>query len=135
MLCKIDLETGEAKEYLASPIWKWGTYYEKIINNVLNGTYKTVTNIFNNNPKLLNFWWGMASGVIDLYASKTFVPEETLKLVNLMRHLIIRGTYHPFKGPVYDQDGNLRIENDDILDPDKILKMDWFVKGVEIMDV
>lgn len=134
MLCKIDLNTGEAKEYLASPIWKWGTYYEKIINNVLNGTYKTVTNIFNNNPKLLNFWWGMASGVIDLYASKTFVPEETLKLVNLMKHLIIRGTFHPFKGPVYDQEGNLRIENEAVLDPDKILKMDWFVKGVEIID-
>ncbi len=133
MLCKIDLETGQPKEYLASPIWKWGVYYEKILNNVMNGTYKTVTNIFNNNPKLLNFWWGMASGVIDLYASKTFVPRDTLKLVDLMRHLIIRGTFHPFKGPIYDKDGDLRIEHEMVPDPDRILKMDWYVEGVEIV--
>jgi len=134
MLCKVDLKTGNPKEYLASPIWKWGNYYEKILNNVLNGTYKAVTNIFNNNPKLLNFWWGMASGVIDLYASKTFVPRETLKLVDLMRQMIIRGAFHPFKGPIYDQEGVLRIDHDILPDPDRILKMDWYVEGVEIID-
>ncbi len=133
MLCKIDPETGKPKKYLASPIWKWGAYYEKILNNVLNGTYKTVTNIFNNNPKLLNFWWGMASGVIDLYASKTFVPRDTLKLVDLMRHLIIRGTFHPFKGPIYDQNSIIKIEEDMVPDPDSILKMDWYVEGVEVL--
>ncbi len=134
MLCRVDRETGDPIEYLASPIWNWGIYYEKILNNVLNGTYKAVTNIFNNNPKLLNFWWGMASGVLDLYASKTFVPRETLKLIDLMRQLIIRGTYHPFKGPIYDIDGDLRVEDEAIPDPDKILKMDWYVEGVEVIE-
>ncbi len=134
MLCEIDRETGEPLRYLASPIWNWGIYYEKILNNVLNGTYKAVTNIFNNNPKLLNFWWGMASGVVDIYASSTFVPRETLRLVKVMRELIIKGTFYPFRGPVYDQNGIVRIEEDVVPDPEVILKMDWFVEGVEVLD-
>ncbi len=134
MLCKIDTQTGEPIKYLASPIWNWGVYYEKILGNVLNGTYKAVTNIFNNNPKLLNFWWGMASGVIDIYASTTFVPRDTHKLIQLMRDLIIKGAFHPFKGPIYDQTGALKIERDELPDPDDILKMDWFVEGVEVIE-
>ncbi len=76
----------------------------------------------------------MASGVIDLYASKTFVPRDTLKLVDLMRHLIIRGTFHPFKGPIYDQNSIIKIEEDMVPDPDSILKMDWYVEGVEVFE-
>lgn len=133
MLCQVDRETGGTTAYLASPIWNWGNYYEKILSNILNGTYKAVTNIFNNNPKLLNFWWGMASGVIDIYASSTFVPAETLKLVNLMKNLIVGGAFHPFRGPISDAEGRIRIADDVVPDPEDILRMDWYVEGVELI--
>ncbi len=134
MLCTIDPETGQPDAYLASPIWKWGRYYEKILQNVLNGTYRAVTDMFNNNPKVINFWWGMASGVIDLYYSKSQLPKETIKMVQHFRKWMINGNWHPFMGPIYDQEGNLRYEEGQIPSAEEILTMDWFVEGVEVLD-
>ncbi|WDU83880.1 hypothetical protein [Caloramator sp. Dgby_cultured_2] len=47
--------------------------------------------------------------------------------------MVISNIYHPFTGPIYDNDGNLRIEPDEIATLDQILNMDWFVEGVEII--
>ena len=130
MLVDIDPETKQPVHYLAAPVWNWGVFYEKIVRDILNGTYGTINDIFNNS-KLVNFWWGMASGVIDIYFSKTHVPSETAKLVLLMKSLISNSGYHPFIGPIFDNTGNLRIEEDTTASLNDILKMNWFVENVE----
>lgn len=132
MLCIMDLNTGKPIHHLAAPVWHWGMFYEKIIKDILNDTFKNLTDIFNNNPKLVNFWWGMASGVLDIYYSYKYVPTETQKLLELMKKMIINNSYHPFTGPVYDNKGNLRIQNDRIASHEQILKMKWFVDNVEV---
>ena len=131
MLCSIDPVTKDPANYLAAPIWKWGDFYEKIISNVLSGTYIAVTNLFNDNPKLINFWWGMSSGVMDLYFSQTHVPIETQKTVMLFKKMIVAESFNPFSGPLYNNNGDIIIEKDEVLTPDDILNMKWFVKGVE----
>lgn len=130
MLVDIDPEGKQPVHYLAAPIWKWGAFYKKIVRDVLNGTYGTINDIFSNS-KLVNFWWGMDSGVIDLYYSKTHVPHETAKLVLLMKALISSNEYHPFIGPIYDNEGKLRIEDDSSASLNDILKMDYFVDNVD----
>lgn len=130
MLVDIDPKTKQPVHYLAAPVWNWGAFYEKIVRDILNGTYITIKDIFNN-PKLVNFWWGMDSGVIDIYFSKKQVPAETGKLVLLMKSLICNSGYHPFIGPVYDNTGKLRIEEDTTASLNDILSMNWFVENVE----
>lgn len=120
-------------KYLAAPIWRWGIFYEKILNSILNGSIKTISDLFNNTNRLVNFWWGIDSGVLDIYYSKDNIPLETQKLVEHMKRMVISNIYHPFTGPIYDNDGNLRIEPDEIATLDQILNMDWFVEGVEII--
>lgn len=132
MLCSIDPETHKPSQYLASPIWKWGMFYERIIRSILNGSYKRITQMYESNKKLMNFWWGMASGGIDIYYNKKHVPKETQKLLELMKKMIITGDYHPFTGPVYDTDGQLRIETDEVISTEDILSMDWYVDNVEV---
>lgn len=132
MLCTINKETHQAEKYLAAPIWHWGIFYEKIIRNVLNDTYKTVVDMFSSSSDMINFWWGMASGVLDLYCSTKYVPVETQKLIELMKKMLIENDYHPFTGPIYDKDGILRIENDDTASLDQILSMDWYVDNIEV---
>jgi Uncharacterized ABC-type transport system, periplasmic component/surface lipoprotein len=131
MLCSIDPDSGKPLHYLSAPVWHWGIFYEKIVKDILNDTYKTLNDIFTNNIKLVNFWWGMASGVLDIYYSKNHVPPETQKLIILMKTLISNNAYHPFTGPVYDNKGNLKIESDATSSYDDILKMDWFVDNVQ----
>lgn len=131
MLCAINRNTHQAEKYIAAPIWHWGVFYEKIISNILNDTFKTITDMFQSSSKLVNFWWGMAAGVLDIYYSRDFVPIETQKLVELMKRMIISSDYHPFTGPIYDSKGILRIENDSTASNEQILSMDWFVDNIE----
>ncbi|MCG8542564.1 MAG: BMP family ABC transporter substrate-binding protein [Clostridia bacterium] len=134
MLCTIDAKTKLPTQYLAAPIWKWGIFYEKILNSILNDSFKTIIDIFNNSSKLINFWWGMDTGVVDIYYSKSFVPLETQKLIELMKKTIISKEFHPFTGPIFDNEGNERIKAGDIAISDVTLNMDWFVDNVEIIE-
>jgi basic membrane protein A and related proteins len=131
MLCSIDKNTLLPDKYLAAPIWHWGVFYEKILHNILNGTLKTIGDMYSENAKMLNFWWGISSGVLDLYYSKEHIPEETQKLVLLMKKMIVDNAFHPFSGPIYDQQGALIIDTDEIASHEQILTMNWFVEGVE----
>lgn len=131
MLCSIDTKRGVPDKYIATPIWNWGIFYEKIIQNILNDTFKIVMDMFNPNSKLINFWWGMETGVVDIFYSKEEVPQDTQKLVSLMKKMIMNNSYHPFTGPIYDKAHNLKIENDQTASYEQILTMDWFVDNVE----
>ncbi len=131
MVCKSDSNDCGPSKYLAVPIWNWGIFYEKILKNILSDSWKTVADIFGQNSKLINFWWGMDSGVVDIIYSEKRVPKETQKLVELMKKMIISNAYHPFTGPIYDQKGKIRIHPDTIASNEQILTMDWLVDVVE----
>ncbi|MDT8718094.1 BMP family ABC transporter substrate-binding protein [Clostridium sp. 19966] len=131
MLSTINQETFMPEKYLAAPIWKWGIFYEKIINLLLNDTLKALNDIYRGNVKMVNFWWGMAAGVLDIYYSKEYVPESTQKLVEVIRKMITESVFHPFMGPIYDNKGNLMVEKEEIATHQQILSMNWFVEDVE----
>lgn len=132
MLCSIDKEKGVPDKYIATPIWNWGIFYEKIIKSILNDTFKTIVDMFSSNTKLINFWWGIDTGVVDIFYSKEAVPWETQKLVNLLKKMIINNAYNPFTGPIYDKNGNLKVPSEEAATYEQILSMNWFVENVEI---
>ena len=107
--------------------WDWGQFYEKILRNIVNGSFK---GIFSTESKRVSFWWGMDSGLVDIIYSKHNVPIQTQKLVDIMRELIIENRFHTFVGPVYDTQGQLRINDGDIGNYEDMLYMDWFVDNV-----
>ena len=131
MLCSMDIDTGKPIHHLAAPIWNWGIFYEKIMRNILNNTYKALSDIFNGNAKLINFWWGMVSGVLDIYYSKDYIPADTKKLVDMMKYMIISGSFHPFSGPIYDNSGTLQVKDGETASHKQILGMKWFTDNVE----
>lgn len=132
MLCTIDKDKEIPDKYLATPIWNWGKFYERIIYNIItnNSAYKVDMSAYGN--KSLNLWWGIDTGVVDIFYSKELVPNETQKLVNLLKKMIISREYHPFTGPVYDKEGNLRIKAEETASFEDILSMNWYVDNVEI---
>lgn len=133
MLCDIDPETKLPKNYLAAPIWKWGKFYEKIITSVLNGTYQRMISSPVNAQRIINFWWGLDAGVVDLYAAEELIPRDTVKLLKLMKEMIVSEQFHPFMGPVYDNQGQLQIEKDVVPSPEEIMNMEWFAENVKII--
>jgi len=132
MLCSFDKDKNIPTKYLAAPIWNWGIYYEKILNNILNDTFGTILNMFNSNSRLISFWYGMDVGVVDIYYSKKYVPIEVQRLVEAMKKMITTYEFTPFMGPIYDNKGNLKLEENEVAPSEDILSMNWFVDNVDL---
>ena len=119
------LQDGQALN-LAMPIWNWGVFYEKLLQSVLAGSYKTEGQ---EQVKALNYWWGMSAGVIDLICSK-HVPYGVKRLADHLKSDITKGEVVPFFGKIYDQKGELKNKGEHEMKPSDIMKMDWLVDNV-----
>lgn len=119
------IQDGQALN-LAMPIWNWGIFYEKLIQSVLAGSYKTEGE---EETKALNYWWGMSAGVIDLICSK-HVPYGVKRLADHLKSDITHGEIVPFYGKIYDQNGVLRNKGEQEMKPRDIMNMDWLVDNI-----
>jgi len=58
------------------------------------------------------------------------VPQEVQDQVLQVKDDIEAGTIVVFTGPVIDQEGNVVVAEGDVLTPDLMSAVDWFVQGV-----
>ncbi len=114
-----DMGKSVGDQVLTSPIWNWGVYYVQTVQDVMDGTWETH-----------QYWGGMADGVVALAPLSPLVDEETKALVEQKQQEIISGRWDVFTGPIYDQEGNLRVAEGETLSDEDMLSMDWFVQGV-----
>ncbi|MGI9304537.1 MAG: BMP family ABC transporter substrate-binding protein, partial [Gammaproteobacteria bacterium] len=59
------------------------------------------------------------------------VPQEVSDLVARTEEAIKNGEFHPFQGPVKDQDGNAAIADGATISDEDLLKMEYYVEGVQ----
>ena len=109
-------------ENIASPIWHWGKFYEQIVQNVLDGTWKKT-------KTAMNYWLGLSSDVIDIVYSNS-LPVGTRRLLKFLQASIIKNTLEPFYGVLYSQDGIVQKSEDESLTPEQIVTMDWLADNV-----
>lgn len=112
---------------LALPVWHWGKFYEKMIRNILNGTWKS--DAASDSTKGLNYWWGMSSDMVDVICSH-HLPIGTARLVYILKDTICRGDFNPFSGVLYSQEGMVLRERDSVMPPEDIITMDWLAENV-----
>jgi len=113
-------------ENLATPIWHWGKFYERIVRNLCNPGSDTAEK---KGKKAVNYWWGMSADVIDVICSKT-MPHGTHRLIEFMKNSIRAGSFHPFDGLIYSQNGEIRCKEGETLQPEEIITMDWLAENV-----
>lgn len=114
-------------ENLATPVWDWGKFYERIIKNIFSGG-STESDV-QKGKKAVNYWWGMSADVIDVICSKS-MPDGMARLIDLLKKSIRNGEFQPFGGPIYSQSGALQCGKGECLDADEIITMDWLVENV-----
>lgn len=119
---------GEKLTSIATTVCHWGKFYEQIIQGIRNDTWKLDTNA--NKNRAINYWWGMSAGVTELICSGK-LPEETGRLVSLMKELIKKGQFKPFDTELTDNEGTLRQEAGAHMSHTQIVKMDWLLDNVE----
>lgn len=113
-------------ENLATPIWHWGKFYERIINNLCNGNTESEAQ---KGKKAVNYWWGMSADVIDVICSKD-MPHGTHRLIEFLKASIRAGDFHPFDGLIYSQNGIVQCEEGSSLGAEEIVTMDWLAENV-----
>lgn len=116
----VDMKKFAPKAYLTSPVWNWGALYTIIAEQVSKGTWKSE-----------QIWWGMEHGLIDLAPMSELVPKEVQELVMTRKQSIINGTNKVFTGPIKDQSGKIVVPEGVTMSDDAMLKMDFFVEGVQ----
>ena len=114
-------------ENLATPIWDWGKFYEKIVRNIFSGG-STESDV-QKGKKAVNSWWGMSADVIDVICSKS-MPHGTSRLIEFLKNSIRAGAFHPFDGPIYAQGGVVQCEKGKSLEAEEIITMDWLAENV-----
>lgn len=112
---------------MAATSWNWGSFYELILRNVLDGGWRAAA--AKETPKAVNYWWGLSAGVVELNYTKN-LPIGTKRLVNFLRESLINGTFRPFSGLLFAQDHRVIQEEDGDLSPGQIVQMDWLAENV-----
>lgn len=125
--CRV-LEDGST-QLLASPYWNWGEFYVKLVQSILGGGWDAL-NSTPNGEQAVNYWWGMASGVIGLRLDDA-LPEGVATLVQILQRGITEGTIAPFHRPLTDQSGTVRNDGGKWFTPEEILNMDWLCDAVD----
>ncbi len=112
---------------LAAPVWNWGTYYELIAQNILEGNWDTARQA--SEDRATNYWWGMSAGVIDVILSEK-LSYYSRKLVDMFRAGIVSGRLSPFMGELHSQEGLIREESSRGLSNEEIITMSWLNDNV-----
>ena len=113
------MESYAPDAYMTSPIWNFGPYYVEQVQKVIDGTWA---------PEV--YWGGMNDGIIALAPLTELAPAEAFTLVTEAEAAIKSGEMHPFAGPIYDNTGELRVEEGQTMTDGEMLSFDWFVQGV-----
>ena len=121
------IEAGEhAARLLAAPLWKWNVYYEAILRRLLDGTLREE---YESSTRALNYYWGMAAGVVDVQLSRD-LPEGVKKLASWLKEGLCREFINPFGLPIRGQDGAPVQAEGTALGLEQIMAMDYLVENV-----
>jgi basic membrane protein A len=99
---------------------QWGAYYTRAVQDAMAGKWKPG-----------NVWGGIKEGMIKMAPFNPKVPKDVQDLVNKTAADIGAGKFHPFTGPVKDNDGKERLAAGKAMTDDVLSKMDYYVDGVQ----
>ena len=105
--------------HLTAVTHHWGEFYIDTVRQVLAGEWIPV-----------NVWGGHADGMISLAPLNEAIPEDVRAKVAELQTGLVDGSFHPFTGPIVDQDGTERLAEGEVMADDVLSTMDYFVQGV-----
>ena len=112
---------------IAMPIINWGVLYERLIRMIIDGAWEKTDSA--TEDKAINYWWGLSSGVIDVILSEK-VPQQTARLIEMMKQEIIDERFLLFSGELRDQEGQIRCTEGESLQVKDIMNMNWLLDNV-----
>jgi simple sugar transport system substrate-binding protein len=107
------------KSHLSANVANWSVYYIKKVDDMLQGRWK---------PE--DTKWGMKEGMVALSPLNPAVPIDVVKLFDAKKAEIVSGKFHPFTGPIKDNEGKERVAAGKVLPEDELWSLKWYAEGV-----
>lgn len=114
-----DMSRFAPQAWLTAPVWDWGPFYIKTVKDVMAGTWKSE-----------QYYGNMKDGLVKLAPLAASVAPEVKTQIEDAQKKIIAGDFAPFTGPISKQDGSSAYAAGAKATLEDLLKMDYFVKGV-----
>ncbi len=119
---QIDMSQHAPNGHLASVLLIWAPYLIDSVEKMIAGTWE---------PSEWGAFESIASGVIDLGGVPwEKLPKGIANRVENAKQAMINGTLDPFAGPLYNQDGQLVVDEGETLNDEQLWGMDFFVRGI-----
>src|SRR5579862_1669235 len=110
--------------WLTASVYNWGPYYLRRVEAAMNGTWKP------------GFYYGSINdGFTALAPYGPSVSAATKAAIGAKEKAIENGSFYEFTGPLYDQNGKLRVQKGQKMQiltggTNSLYGMNWLVKGV-----
>lgn len=115
-----DMSKFAPTKQLTAIIDDWSHYYTARVGALLDDKWESK-----------DTWGGFDQEMVDLAPLNKAIPEDLAKKATQARADITAGKLHPFTGPMTDRDGKQVAKAGEILSDEQLLKMNYFVEGVE----
>ncbi len=104
---------------VASIIDNWNPYYIKRVQAVMDGTWEQQAS-----------WAGMPEGEVVIGEITDAVPADVKAEAEAMIAAITAGEYHPFTGPINNQDGSPWLADGEVADDGTLAGMTFYIEGI-----
>ncbi len=115
-----DMSTFAPNAHLTAIEDIWGPYYIERAQAVVDGKWASA-----------DTWDGFKEGTVVISPYNKNVPADVAAEADKVQAGYKDGSFNIFTGPIYDQDGNLKVKEGEVIKDADLAVMDWFVKGVE----
>ncbi len=115
-----DMIAFAPKAQLTSIVDNWHNYYIARVKAVMDGTWKST-----------DTWDGIKPGMVEMAPYGDAVPADVRKLADEVKQSIIDGSFHPFQGPIKNQNGELVVKAGEVVSDKELSGLNWYVEGVE----
>jgi len=98
----------------------WDEFYAQRVQQVLDDEWQSQ-----------DVWKGIDAGMTRLAPLSKDIPANVVAEIDALSAKIANGEFHPFSGPIKNQQGELVTKAGQTIDDKTLLGMDFYVEGVE----
>ncbi|WP_323771203.1 BMP family ABC transporter substrate-binding protein [Antarctobacter sp.] len=118
---KSDMSSAAPEGMLTSVVYNWSGALIPIFEEIKAGSWES-----KGSPL-----YGMQEGVIEVLELRAGVPADAAEKIAEARAQIEAGTLSPFEGPIYAQDGSLKVAEGAQMSVEALWGSDFLVQGVQ----
>ena len=114
-----DASAAAPNRWITGAAWNWGPVMAQVVHEIRTGVYRSSVKLA-----------GLDAGWVKLAPFGSSVDEETRQLVLDTVDGLRDGSIQPFAGPIYDQDGGLRVAEGEMPTDEYLQGVDWLAQGI-----